>query len=140
MIDRASQVTQWLKNLPVSAGDAGLISGSGRSHGEGNGNPLQYSCLENPLDRGTWRVLSMGVTKSWTRLSTHTAEQVIDKCLFNSYSYRLFSRFYKFHYQQSFLNPHLPQYTFSFQSLCKGFTCINIIPFNSQSAILSEVL
>ncbi|CAN0510176.1 unnamed protein product, partial [Rangifer tarandus platyrhynchus] len=41
-----------VKNLPVNAGDTGLIPGSGRSPGEGNGNPLQYSCLENPRDRG----------------------------------------------------------------------------------------
>ena len=41
-----------VKNLPVSAGDLGLIPGLGRSPGEGNGNPLQYSCLENPTDRG----------------------------------------------------------------------------------------
>ena len=50
----ASQVALVVKNLPASAGDvreAGLIPGSGRSPGEGNGNPLQYSCLENPMDR-----------------------------------------------------------------------------------------
>ena len=48
---------QWLKNPPASAGDtgdAGLIPGSGRSPGGGNGNPLQYSCLENPMDKGVW--------------------------------------------------------------------------------------
>ena len=77
-------VTQWLKTLLFSAGDEVSIPGSGRFHGEGNGNPLQYSCLENPMDRGAWQVLSMGVTKSWTWLSMHTAEQVIDKYLFNS--------------------------------------------------------
>ena len=44
-----------LKNLPANAGDAGLMPGSGRSPGEGNGYPLQYSCLENPMDRGAWR-------------------------------------------------------------------------------------
>ena len=43
-----------VKNLPANAGDTGLIPGSGRLPGEGNGNPLQYSCLENPVDRGTW--------------------------------------------------------------------------------------
>ena len=41
-------------NLPANAGDIGLVPGSGRSPGEGNGNPLQYSCLENPMDRGAW--------------------------------------------------------------------------------------
>ena len=47
----------------------GLISGLGKSPGEGNGNPLQYSCLENPMDRGTGRVTVHGVAKSWTQLS-----------------------------------------------------------------------
>ena len=56
-------------NLPANAGDVGLIPGSGRSRGEGNGNPLQYSCLRNPMDRGTWRAPVHGVTKSLTRLS-----------------------------------------------------------------------
>ena len=42
------------KEFACNAGDLGLITGSGRSHGEGNGNPLQYSCLENSMDRGAW--------------------------------------------------------------------------------------
>ena len=46
------------------AGDLGLNAGSGRSSGEGNGNPLQYSCLENPMDGGAWQVTVHGVTKS----------------------------------------------------------------------------
>ena len=50
-------------------GDSGLISGLGRSPGEGNGKPLQYSCLENPLDRGTWWAIVHRITKSWARLS-----------------------------------------------------------------------
>ena len=49
----ASLVVQMVKNL-CNAGDLGLIPGSGRSSGEGNGNPLQYSCLENYMDRGAW--------------------------------------------------------------------------------------
>jgi len=44
-----------VKNLPVNAGDIGLIPGLGRYPGGGNGNPLQYSCLGNPMNRGTWR-------------------------------------------------------------------------------------
>ena len=44
-----------IKNLPANAGDSALIPGTGRSSGEGNGNPLQYSCLGNPMDRGAWR-------------------------------------------------------------------------------------
>ena len=43
-----------VKNLPANAEDVSLIPGSGRSPGEGNGNPLQYSCLRNPMDRGAW--------------------------------------------------------------------------------------
>ena len=67
----ASQVTLVVKNLPAKAGDIrdwGLVPRLGRSPGGGNGNPLQYSCLENPIDRGTWRATVHGVTKSWTRL------------------------------------------------------------------------
>ena len=51
------------------AGDLGSDPGSGRSPGEGNGNPLQYSCLENPMDRGAWQAAVHGFTKSWTQLS-----------------------------------------------------------------------
>ena len=53
-------------------GDLGSIPGSGRSPGEGNGNPLQYSCLENPMDGGVWWATVHGVSKSWTRLSDFT--------------------------------------------------------------------
>ena len=52
--------------------DLGLIPGLGRSPGEGNGNPLQYSCLENPMDRGAWWAIFHGVAKSRTRLSNFT--------------------------------------------------------------------
>ena len=61
-----------VKNPPVNAGDAELIPGSGRFSREGNGNPLQYSCLGNPMDRGAWRSAVCGVTKSWILLNTHT--------------------------------------------------------------------
>ena len=57
------------KESVCSVGDLGLIPGSGRSPGEGNGHPLQYSCLENSMDRGTWWVMVHGVSKSWTLLS-----------------------------------------------------------------------
>ena len=50
----------------------GLIPGLGRSPGVGNGNPLQYSCLENLMDRGAWQAIVRGVTKSWIQLSEHT--------------------------------------------------------------------
>ena len=55
-----------VKNLPANAGDVGLIPGSGRSSGEGNGNPLQYACLENSTDRGPWGATVHGVTKGQT--------------------------------------------------------------------------
>ena len=57
-----------VKNLPAVAGDLVSIPGSGRSPGEGNGNPLQYPCLENPIDRGAWWAVVYGVPKSWARL------------------------------------------------------------------------
>ena len=54
---------------PANAGDAGLIPGVGRSPGDGNGNPLQCCCLENPMDRGAWRATVHGVTKCGSQLS-----------------------------------------------------------------------
>ena len=65
------QVVPVVKNLPASAGDArdvGSIPGSRRSPGGGHGNPLQYSYLENPMNRGVWWATVHGVTKSWTQL------------------------------------------------------------------------
>ena len=64
-----------VKNSPTNAGDVrvmGSIPGSGRSPGEGNGNPLQYSDLENPMDRGAWQATVHGVAKSQTQLSDFT--------------------------------------------------------------------
>ena len=58
-----------VKNLTANAGDRGSVPGLGRSTEEGNGNPRQYSCLENPMDRGDWRATVHRVAKSWTRLS-----------------------------------------------------------------------
>ena len=62
-----------VKASACNVGDLGSIPGSGGSPGEGNGNPLQYSCLENPMDGGAWwATLVHGVTKSWTQLSNFT--------------------------------------------------------------------
>ena len=58
-----------VKNPPANAGDVGSIPGWGRSPGEGNGNPIQCSCLENHMDRGAWWAAVHGVTKSWTRVT-----------------------------------------------------------------------
>ena len=55
-----------VKNLPANAGDSGFIPGSGRASGGGRGNPLEYSCLENPMDRGDWWATVNRVVKSQT--------------------------------------------------------------------------
>ena len=68
----ASQVAQMVKNVTANVGDirdTSSVLGWGRSPGEGHGNPLQDSCLENPMNRGAWRATVHGVTKSWTQLS-----------------------------------------------------------------------
>ena len=62
----ASLMAQQVKNPSDNAGDAGSIPGWRRSPGEGNGNPLQYSCLENSTNRGAWWATAHGVAKSWT--------------------------------------------------------------------------
>ena len=72
MIYWDSLVAQMVKHLPAILGDPGSIPGSGRSSGEGNGNPLQYSCLENSMDGGAWWATVHGVAKSWTRLRDFT--------------------------------------------------------------------
>ena len=72
---RASQVAQRVKNPPANSGDARdavSIPGLGRSPGGGHGNPLQYSCLGNPMDRGVWQATAHGVTVSDTIENTHT--------------------------------------------------------------------
>jgi len=56
-------------------GDLGSIPGSGKSPGEGNDNPLQYSCLENAMERGAWQAAVYGVAKSWTKLSDFTLSE-----------------------------------------------------------------
>ena len=59
-----------VKNLPANAGDTGSIPGLGRSPGEGNDYPLQYSCLGNPMDRGAWQAVAHGVTRVRHNLAT----------------------------------------------------------------------
>ena len=81
-----------VKNLPANAGDTrdmSLIPGLGRTPGEGNGNSLQYSCLENSMDRGAWKATVHGVAKGWTQLSTCTHMH------FSYYSYNTASATYK---------------------------------------------
>ena len=66
-----------------NVGDMGSIPGLGRSPGEGNGNPLQYSCLENPMDGGAWRAAVHGVAKSRTRLSDFTVTFLVPQMVKN---------------------------------------------------------
>ena len=76
ILTRTIRLPQWLSGKKSAhsaedAGDVGSIPGSGRSLGGGNGNPLQYSCQENPMDRGSWRATVRGVLESQTQLSKH---------------------------------------------------------------------
>ena len=66
-------MAQRVNRLPGSAGDLLSIPRLGRSPGEGNGNPFQYSCKGNPKDRGDWQATVHGVAKSWMRLSNFTS-------------------------------------------------------------------
>ena len=75
-------MAQRLKASACNAGDLGSILGSGRSPGEGNGNPFHYSCLENPMDGGTWWATVRGVTKSRTRLSDFTHSLTHGQCIY----------------------------------------------------------
>ena len=82
-----------VKNAPANTGDTGSIPGSDRLPGGGHGNPLQYSCLGNPVDRGAWWATAHGVTKSQTRLkrfSTRAHRMTTDIQIF-SYDRRKFS-------------------------------------------------
>ena len=68
-----------VKKQPANSGDVGFVAGLGRFPGEGNGNPLQYSCLENPMDRGAWQATVHGVVKqsgTIQLLNSHTLEYI----------------------------------------------------------------
>ena len=73
------------KESACNTGDLGLIHGSGRSPGKGNGNSLQYSCLGNPKERGAWRAIVHGILKSWTQLSDYTINPLLQLHLFPSF-------------------------------------------------------
>ena len=73
-----------VENPPANTGNAGSIPGSRRSPGEGNGNPLQYSCLENPMDRGACRAIVLGIAEWDTTEPTNTHTMMIYNSVFNT--------------------------------------------------------
>ena len=86
-------MAQMVKNLLANTGDLGLIPGSGRSPGEGNGYPLQYSCLENPMDRGAWWATVHGVAKrhDW-ETNTFTLFQICPATVLKAHSVHFICR------------------------------------------------
>ena len=80
MKEWASQMTLVVKNLPANAGDA---RDAGRSPGGGHDNPLQYSCLEDPMDRGAWWAIVHGVAKNWTQLKPLSMHHAVKEYLHN---------------------------------------------------------
>ena len=93
----ASQVVLVVKNLPATGGDTrdvGLSPGSGKSPEGGHGNPLYYSCLENPIDRGAWWATVHRVTQTWTwlkGLSSSNRNQIVHSILRLAYSFSIMS-------------------------------------------------
>ena len=76
-----------IKNLPANAGDSGLIPGLGRSPEEGNGNPLQYSCLQSPMDRGAWWATVQGVARLRHNLATKPPPNTVSKLKSTHYEF-----------------------------------------------------
>ena len=74
-----------IKSLPANAGDVGLSPRTGRSPGREHNNPLQYSCLENPMNRGVWWATIYGVKKGQTQLSTHTQTSMCIRMTWGAY-------------------------------------------------------
>ena len=106
------------KEPSVSAGDIkdeGLIPGSGRSPGEGHGNPLQHSCLENPMDRGAWWAIVHGVAKSRTRMSDFTSLHFT--------LYRVHSDTFKYTFRHSLI----PSVIFCLHLISQNGTVISLI-------------
>ena len=102
-----SQVAPVVKNPPANAGDAGdtsLIPRSGKSPGGGNGTPLQYSCLENSMGRGTRQATAHGVAKSQTQLSTHSIQCLVTLSIF-SCAFWYLHNFFFFFFRNIYLNP-----------------------------------
>ena len=109
-----SQVALVVKNLAASeedVRDAGVIPGSGRSPGGGQGNPLQYSCLENPMNRGAWWATVHGVTQSRTQLKRLSTRSVLGTPDIQAY---LTIEIKGYHSVESLDYSHLPTWAVSF--------------------------
>ena len=119
---------QVVKTLPADTGDArdaGAIPGSGRSPWEGNDNPLQYSCLDNFMDRGAWRATVFGVTKNQTGLSTHTHTL---RCVWIIYRSTVFGM----------KNTHLPPFLMASLTRC-WFTGVTAVLAALTAAFIVEL-
>ena len=101
-----------VKNPPANAADSSLIIGLGRSPGEGNGYLLQYSCLDNSMDRGVWRATVHGVTKSQTQLSnSHTQTHIYIHTYTHTYEYITYIYIHKHINTYTYIYKH----TYNFQ-------------------------
>ena len=132
-----------IENLPANLRDPGFLSGSGRSPGGKHGNPLQYSCLENPMDKGAWRVTVHSITKSCTqlkRLSMHardydalglrnTYHQIKMTSFIYHYTYRTTEEFRENHCSLQYTHTHTHTYMPKFYFIVK----INLFYFFSSS-------
>ena len=100
-----------VKNLPANAGDVILIPGSGRSPGEGNGKLLQYSCLENPMDRGAWGATVHGIARIGHDLVTKQQQTIMREFLFEPRVYpfkKVIGSVHGFMVNKAFLPTFLP--------------------------------
>ena len=109
-----------------NTGDAGSTPGSGRSSGVGNGNPLQYSCLENSTDRGAWQAAVPGVAKSQTRLSMHTNSGMPSVFRTPSYRERVAVKT-QFYIPASQFTSSVTLGMSSFSHFCSHFWCLLVV-------------
>ena len=122
-----------VKNPPAnsgSAGDVGSIPGLERSPGVGNGSPLQYSCLENPMDRGAWQTTVHRVAKDQTRLSTHT-KNTIDGADYKQQKFTVLRN-----HQRMPHNPPTPRlFNITFGLPCSSHSAVDIRDYIQSSRI-----
>ena len=119
-------MAQTVKESLCNAGDLGSIPESGRSAGEGNGSPLRYSCLENPMDRGAWQATDHGVAKSQTQLSYWYFHFFSQQCLLHSlllrFKYYCYTVFHPWYVTNIFISTSLRCFNILLLDFC--FKCI----------------